>query len=428
MSWGARVTGAALAAVVGAGACSSGRTREPVDDHGVGRIVAAAASDLAVFWAAELPRVGRGELGDAPPKPLLLRAGSSVRCDAASLTWADLRGNARYCPQRDQIVVDAQDLGPDLVRRFGPLALAAIVAHEYGHAVQRRLGTISLAPVVRELQADCLAGTWLGHVKAYPTPVFSATDDDLALPLVGVMSLRDSLGRDPSAPDAHGAGFDRLTAMLEGIDHGAGPCLDYGRGGPVLTGQAFLSDTDRANAGNQPLLRMLVSSAADLNDHYGQLARAAGGEWTDIALVPQATGGCGGDGQPTEEAPIVACDGGVVVAALDRLGPLASFGDMAVGAEVGRAWGAAALRLSLPALRLTPSSTAVECLTGYWIGTLHPSATNRAATRTLRLSPGDLDEVAAAILQGPRRPRPLDRLRALQNGFHAGLAGCRAAS
>lgn len=417
-----------LVALLVAAGCSGGPKRQVRDDSGVGGLVTAAASDLAAFWAAELPKAGRTAFGTAPRPPVLLRAGSSARCDRATVAWSDIRGNARYCPDRDQIVIDAQELGPDLLRRFGPLAVAAIVAHEYGHAVQRRLGAVRLAPVVRELQADCLAGAWLGSVRAHPTPSFSATDDQLALPLVGVTSLRDRLGDDPTAQDAHGTGFDRLTALLDGVDHGTASCLGYGTRPPVLTGQGFLSATDRANAGNQALLPMLRSAAPDLNDFYGELARAAGGRWTNRELVQKPTGGCDRGIQPTEDDPIVTCDDGAIVVALDRLGPIVSFGDMAVGAEVGRQWAGVALQLELPNLRLVPSMTSVECLTGYWLGTLHPSATNREATRTLRLSPGDLDEVAVAILQWPRRPRPLDRLRALQLGFHAGLAGCRSGS
>ena len=42
-------------------------------------------------------------------------------------------------------------------------------AHEYGHAIQARLGTwldsvVSSADVILELQADCYEGAWLGDL------------------------------------------------------------------------------------------------------------------------------------------------------------------------------------------------------------------------------------------------------------------------
>ncbi|MFN2503320.1 MAG: hypothetical protein ABR540_03640 [Acidimicrobiales bacterium] len=85
-------------------------------------------------------------------------------------------------------------------------------------------------------------------------------------------------------------------------------------------------------------------------------------------------------------------DGGIVVA-IDQLGGLARLGDTAIAAEVARRWASAATQLQ--ALRLADTPAVIECLTGYWLGTLHPNAPNRAETRKPRLSPGDLDGLYA---------------------------------
>ena len=418
-----------LGAVVVATACSgrapgggAANGQDGAPASATSHVISAAASDLTRFWSAELPGEGGPRFGPAPNSPVELREGSSVRCGDKTVRWSEIRGNALYCPQTDRIAIDGQELALDLLRRFGSLGLAAVVAHEYGHSVQRRLEHLDVPPVLRELQADCLAGAWLGSLRSEPTASFSAGDDQLALPLVALTTLRDRLGTDPAAAEAHGSGFDRLVALLDGIDRGTARCLEYRQRPPALTAQPFLSDTDRANAGEQPFHVTLASAAADLNDHYSQVAAAAGEQWVPLRLELGSTAGCTQGPQPTREQPIVTCGDTNVAVAVQFLGTPAVLGDMALAAALGRQWALAATRLT--PRTLPPTQATLECLTGYWVGTLHPNAPNRAATRQLRLSPGDLDEVAVAILTAAS-PAPLDRLRAFHRGFTEGLAACR---
>jgi predicted metalloprotease len=75
-------------------------------------------------------------------------------------------GNAAYCERSNTIYFDvnffvrmmkmtAQNLNSD-----GDMAVIAILAHEWGHAVQAQIEIGSRVPMVNELQADCLSGAF----------------------------------------------------------------------------------------------------------------------------------------------------------------------------------------------------------------------------------------------------------------------------
>ena len=61
-------------------------------------------------------------------------------CQGERLSYRDVAGNAFYCCGDNFVVYDDAHLFPDLYADIGPFAVALVLAHEWGHAVQDRAG------------------------------------------------------------------------------------------------------------------------------------------------------------------------------------------------------------------------------------------------------------------------------------------------
>jgi predicted metalloprotease len=101
-------------------------------------------------------------------------------------------------------------------------AIAFIVAHEWGHHVQNLLGKrfADFSPrrpsIQRELQADCLAGTW-----AYSAGWRNLLErGDVVEGVQLAASIGDVQSRSPAAPTAHGTSAQRVKYFLQGLTTG----------------------------------------------------------------------------------------------------------------------------------------------------------------------------------------------------------------
>ena len=137
------------------------------------------------------------------------RAGGSSPCGPL------VPNNAVFCPvdvsiQWDMLFMEQQAF------THGDFAPVAIVAHEWGHFNQHRLGVVNgtRLPIQNELHADCQAG------------VFAAVEESAGLLSMGdVMEAFSSLcsASDPSGwfdPRGHGDCPTRVSAFRWGYEHG----------------------------------------------------------------------------------------------------------------------------------------------------------------------------------------------------------------
>ena len=139
------------------------------------QIVCGVTNDVQDFWAAELPKVFGVRYQDT--KTRLFDEPISTGCGTASPQTGPF-----YCPADQLVYIDLgfmQQIESQFVGGTSDLAEQYIVAHEYGHHVQNLLGTSDKVrkasqqnparaneySVALELQADCLAGVWVGDAN-----------------------------------------------------------------------------------------------------------------------------------------------------------------------------------------------------------------------------------------------------------------------
>jgi hypothetical protein len=144
--------------------------------------------------------------------------------------------NAIYCATNDYVAWDEPGKFVPFYRDKGDMAVGFILAHEWGHLVQDRLGLSDQFEhtIESELNADCLAGTWAGWLadKGFLDPNDKPGEGgDIDSALDGIFSVGD----DPSVPwqdpQAHGTGDERADAYATGYDGGIDACMkDYGPG------------------------------------------------------------------------------------------------------------------------------------------------------------------------------------------------------
>jgi hypothetical protein len=137
--------------------------------------------------------------------------------------------NAFYCYRDDLLAWDRGSFVPGDRKYFGDIAVAGLLAHEFGHAVQRRANLVSgsTPTIVKEQQADCFAGVYLRWVaEGHSSRFVMNTTDGLDHVLAGGIYGRDPIDEPVDSDEAHGTALDRITAFQEGFDNGVATCAD----------------------------------------------------------------------------------------------------------------------------------------------------------------------------------------------------------
>ncbi|AEA23958.1 metalloprotease-like protein [Pseudonocardia dioxanivorans CB1190] len=393
---------------------------------------------LQDYWRQEFPRAfGTSwqdvrtiapvhvDAADAPPPPCVAKA-------------SDLRGNAFYCPGADAIVWDDDVLVPGLRDRFGPAGVVVVLAHEFGHAVETRLGVDALQrsdpaghpTILLEAMADCFAGAAIRHFVDATAAGGSAlplgtVERDAALR--ALMTFRDPLGTLAADTSAHGNSFDRISAVEDGYSGGPSLCARMTVENRQFTQRRFGSAADRARGGNLPLNRLVAAVSGDARGWYEQLVAARGVQgWR--APEPRSAPPCPGGGG--DQGPVTFCADGAIVTDLSRLADLEdTSGDFAGATLLASRYALAARAGAGLSTTGFDAGRSALCLTGAYTARLVDP------TGGFGLSPGDLDEAVGILLDqdwaetdgaGTVDPADhgFDRVARFRQGFTGGPATC----
>jgi predicted metalloprotease len=426
-----------------------------------------ALSDVTDFWTGEFPKIANG-------KPLTPLKGGLWSVDGLKVAQTGDAGsagaeeciahspnfiidNGAFCILDDSIAWDrsATHLFAQLAAKYGDLMVALIFAHEMGHAISYRMGVFdqNLPTIDTESQADCAAGAWAAYALRGQAAHFrDITPQDLDDALEGFLDGRDST---PGTPGdvSHGNGFDRLSALADGIDRGAAYCFSDGYfASRTFTERPFTRQSDYDAGGNTAIDEVLKPGADnifvnDLNRFWTAAAQTVGKTFTPVKIagadhppcLPAAQFGyCPNDNTVYYNATF-AHDAYFSLPDVQGLGTDGNVqlvfdqpADFALGVLFSIAWGMAVRHQLFN--RPLDDSAALEsgvCYSGAYAKDIN-LAEDPSQTRFILLSPADLDEATSSMLDqvgkpaafGARGTSGLDRIQAFVKGYRNGLSVC----
>ncbi|MFL6140246.1 MAG: neutral zinc metallopeptidase [Labedaea sp.] len=407
------------------------------DGGDIDRLAATVVTDVLAYWKDTFPVT----FGTAWTEP----SGGFYSVDTADETATappcarraiDVEGNAFYCPTEDVVAWDRAALLPVLRDRFGEAAVMLVLAHELGHAVQRRAGLTleeqrrnpaKYPTILIEAQADCYAGAFVRWVGDGKSAHLQVAKDRLDTALDSLITFRDPIGTEQSDKGAHGDAFDRVSAFQDGYEQGAKLCAGMTVDNRRFTLSGFLDAGDAQRGGNLPFDQLLESITQDLNTYFGTVVTQAGKQWVQPTLRPSDTNtACtGGD-----QGPISFCPKGneIDVATKGALPGLhADIGDYATGTILASRYAMATLSALGKPIDGTDAQRKLLCLAGAYTGSL------LGRKQGFALSPGDLDEAVQVLLKydfagrdgaGHAIGSGFDRVSVFRTGALQGVSAC----
>lgn len=204
-----------------------GRTGTPEDD--AGRFVDVISASVNDVWAARME-------GYRPPRVVLYEQGTPTGCGFGQAAMGPF-----YCPADTTVYLDLsfwREMETRLGASGAEFARAYVIAHEFGHHVQRLAGgtqkveaarrsgggEANRASVALELQADCYAGVWAANAAAASRGQVALEPGDLEEGLKTARAIGDdalqkrSTGRVTPENFTHGSSEQRMRWLRRGFE------------------------------------------------------------------------------------------------------------------------------------------------------------------------------------------------------------------
>ena len=408
------------------------------DGGDIDRLAATVVTDVKQFWTEMFPTEFDKQFEDLEGGYYSVdTADADSKAPPCARRASDVEGNAFYCPTEDVIAWDRAALLPVLKEKFGEAAVMFVLAHEMGHAVQRRTGLTldeqrrnpEMYPTILiEAQADCYAGAFVRWVADGNAGHLKISKDRLDKAMEALVMFRDPVGTEQSDQNAHGDAFDRVSAFQDGYDQGVDLCKGMNLENRKFTQRGFLSADDQERGGNLGFESLLTTITPDLESFYKATVTELGEQWETPSIrtsdeAPECV--------DADQGPIAYCpdSGEIDVATGAELPEMhTEIGDFATGTILASRFSMAALASLGKPLEGEEAQRALLCLTGAYTGTL--------ITREegFSLSPGDLDEAIQVLLrfdypgrdtEGEAVPTGFDRVSLFRTGALQGVAACK---
>lgn len=392
-----------------AGALGPSIVPRGADGSKTDHLAAAAVEDIQSFWDTEFPKHFKGRAfekvrylqswdSQAPTK------GGEKFCGTPTASFL----NAAYCPKDNTIGWDRGVLMPALIDSFGPMAMVMVLAHEFGHSIQRqgRIVSAGRPGIVFEQQADCLGGVFIRQVAEGRASHFTLdTTKGLNSVLAATVSVRDADSTDPES--IHGSAFERVTAVQMGFADGVEACTRIDER-EIDRRRANLPQRHQGNPDNP---REQLAITRDNLEAFVRGLRAV----LPVRDAPtvdygRADTGCA-DARVT--LPVSYCPSnntiGVDLRALAERGrpprapkgglPLTVTGDYTAFVEFGSRYTLALQRAAGKSLKDAEAALRTACLSGVFTASFSPRNTKRVARRgDFILTPADLDKAVSGLL------------------------------
>jgi predicted metalloprotease len=410
------------------------------DGGDIDKLAGTVVKDVEKYWEEMFPATFDGK----PFQPL--RGGyysvdtSKANAPAPPCTdqASDVEGNAFYCPSADIIAWDRVALLPVLKRQFGEASVMLVLAHEMGHAVQRRAGLTQQAEranpqqyptILLEAQADCYAGSFVRWVSDGNGDRLRLDRDALDPALEAMVLFRDPVGTSQTAEGAHGDAFDRVSAFQDGFEKGAKLCSEITVDNRVFTQRGFLDEDDAATGGNLQLDEAMTGIQREAAKFLQAELTKMGKQWPDtkVEQVTSAPRCSEGDQGPAAYCPQ---QRDIDVQTKGKLSELhTKIGDWSTGTIMGSRYGLAALAALGKPLSGPEAQRGALCVSGAYSRYLLTRGETGFA-----LSPGDLDEsvqvllgydFAARDVQGKAPATGFERVAAFRVGAVGGFEACK---
>ena len=373
------------------------------DGSDVDILAASAISDIEDYWSDAYPQAFDEDF--RPVDELISWDSNGYDGDFCDdYTYGLI--NAGFCYMDDTIGWDRGVLLPSLRKANGDMGVTMVLAHEYGHSIQRQAGLAKKGTptLVAEQQADCLAGSYMRWVAEDNSSRFTlSTGDGLNNVLASVVAFRDPVlneGDELVGMDEHGSAFERVSAFQFGFTDGPTACaaIDLREIGQRRGDLPVLLSEDQT--GELPVTEESVKQIADAMNILFEPADPPA-----LTFDPDAMSGCA-DARPSPPVSFCPATNTIAVdmpalAALgtqsdDSAGGLATGDNSAYSVLMSRYMQAIQHERGLE-LDSAVAGLRTACLTGVATTKMSREVTTPDGN-TIMLTAGDVDEAVSGIL------------------------------